>query len=530
MVIMEMRKRNGYVTIVFSLIFVVILSLMMTLIESMEFYTAKAGAYRALNMGVQSMLSSYTTPLMESYGLFAVDMYDEEQKLAIVREYTSLNLGRDGENKRIGRQVTNLEDLVLLSQKGLLDEDCKGLKEAIVTFSKYYFAGEGIQKGLEKINPSILAAKDKEMVSGDIESTESAREYAEQVPIQEEGEGEGQKEAQGMEDSENEEEREEVKDPREILDTLLSEGILALALPSGYEVSQKKLDAENLSVIAEEEKFIDGLNGFTMLKNIGSQLAAADLDDFGEVLSKPLESYLLNKYSMEFFSNALQKENESGISQRVLDYETEYMIEGHLEDQKNLESILNRIIMIRTLMNIGYLYSDSVKLEEAQLLAVAIAAVTALPAIVEAVKLMILLTWSYAEAIVDCRVLMAGNKLCVFKSSQTWNLSMEHLQNLTFDEIEKNAVSIDENGIDYEGYLSMFLLTSNENRHYVRLAGIIESNLSKIHGYEDFRMSSAVYSADVEGTFDIQCSYGLSMIKNLERSGEYRTHQMLEYQ
>lgn len=84
---------------------------------------------------------------------------------------------------------------------------------------------------------------------------------------------------------------------------------------------------------------------------------------------------------------------EESENDRYLDYELEYICRGNASDAQNLEETVRRILLLREGVNYGYLLTDEEAKAKAELLAVALAAVTGNEALVKGVKHLILLGW-----------------------------------------------------------------------------------------------------------------------------------------
>ena len=121
---------------------------------------------------------------------------------------------------------------------------------------------------------------------------------------------------------------------------------------------------------------------------------------------------------------------------------------------ENLKGVVNRLLFIREAANVLYLFTDSQKQSEAEALAIAVAAVTGLPALVELIKISIILAWGYAESVVDVKTLLKGGKVPIMKTSKDWKVSIENL--LHFQNVDTGKEENDK-GLSYLDYLKIFL-------------------------------------------------------------------------
>ena len=119
------------------------------------------------------------------------------------------------------------------------------------------------------------------------------------------------------------------------------------------------------------------------------------------------------------------------------------------------------------------------------------------PEITEAVTQVILLAWAYGESVIDLRTLLAGNKVAMTKSKETWQLQLSGLLKLGTDEDESVGQDV-EGGQNYEDYLSMLLFLENNNIRALRTLAIIEKNLQTIYGQPAFRADICISRIEIE--------------------------------
>ncbi|MDO4170182.1 MAG: DUF5702 domain-containing protein, partial [Lachnospiraceae bacterium] len=181
--------------------------------------------------------------------------------------------------------------------------------------------------------------------------------------------------------------------------------------------------------------------------------------------------------------NATNKNVKEGMQ-----YEMEYLIAGKNSDQKNLQYVVNRLLLLRFGLNYSHLLSSGKKQAEAYALATQIANITAtVPGVVEGIKLLIMAAWAYGESVIDLRGLLKGNRIAVIKNEQNWQLSLSGLANLSAQEKQS------ENGITYQDYLQILLLLQSESKEkYKRMMDVIEQRIQEQQS--DFLLSECVFS------------------------------------
>jgi hypothetical protein len=136
---------------------------------------------------------------------------------------------------------------------------------------------------------------------------------------------------------------------------------------------------------------------------------------------------------------------------------------------------------------------DVEKQKTAYTIAVALAGVSANPAIIYAVKCGLLSAWALAESILDVRTLLAGGKIAVIKSSAQWTTDLYHLGS-AFSSFGKATEC--SNGMPYERYLGFLLMTSEKKCAY-RAMDLQEAAIRGMDRYEDFYMDNMVTDAEL---------------------------------
>ena len=102
---------------------------------------------------------------------------------------------------------------------------------------------------------------------------------------------------------------------------------------------------------------------------------------------------------------------------------------------------LLRLLALREAANLVYLAKDAQKQGEMEAMAGVIAASFGVPAAMPVVKMALAVCWAFAESILDLRELLDGGKVALFKTAESWQLSLEQLPKLleTGDQSRKNA-------------------------------------------------------------------------------------------
>ena len=143
-------------------------------------------------------------------------------------------------------------------------------------------------------------------------------------------------------------------------------------------------------------------------------------------------------------------------------------------DIENLKSVVNQILFLREVSNFLYLTSNADKVEEAGIIALTIAGVSANPVIIEAVKTGIIAAWALAESVLDVRALLQGKKIALLKSDSTWTLEISHIGNVAEGYFSAKEC---ENGLSYQEYLGILLLFLKDEELSMRAMDMQEATL-----------------------------------------------------
>ena len=175
-----------------------------------------------------------------------------------------------------------------------------------------------------------------------------------------------------------------------------------------------------------------------------------------------------------------------------LAYEQEALLCGHMSDADNLLDTVNRMILFRMIFNLSYLMMSPTKSGEAHSVAAALTSAVALPMLEQLVYMLIMLAWSYAEAVVDIKALLAGGKIELVKTDASWQLSMENLMNISESTLETKQKTSDK-GLGYEAYIFILMTISNQTKIENRMISLMQENIRLDSGYEHFNMNDCYY-------------------------------------
>lgn len=282
---------------------------------------------------------------------------------------------------------------------------------------------------------------------------------------------------------------------------LFKEGITGLVIDT--DISDKTIEYDNLA---------------------DSVVTGTACDDISNL---SIRSALVNEYIISRFQNYtdyIDSENKGTkdilSEDRLLDYETEYILCGGKSDKDNLCEVITKLSHIREGANLLYLITDSQKKNECFTLAVQILGYTGNMVLIKAAQYLIMTLWAYAESIVELRGLYSGESISIIKNAGNWETDINGLINLGRENISSGSVQWLKNAgknrkgtvqpddketdeilsLDYAGYLRILLLMQNGTTRNARVMSAMELVMVAL-GHNDFRMKDYIYEADGTASF-----------------------------
>lgn len=467
---------SGQITVFLSLILVLVLSLVLTVAEAARIQAVKIHIENVASMGLESVFAEYDRDLLEEYELFFVDgAYGGEyfakkniaSHLSSYMEYNYMPCK--------GSILANSMDLLkAVPEKvwvsGVMRATDYGgmvFRNQAADYMKNKTGIEVMERVFSMIQIKNGSEKSAEAYSENSrENPEKRKELEEEAAMQEETAAQEETEVRTS-DKENDKE----EDPSASVEKLKKLSILNLVMKKPEDVSKKKIALTNLPSRRQlpKEEMPLGENPETSWK---------------------LTEILFNEYIMEKFTTEADPALKG-----ALDYEIEYILFGKESDIKNLQETAKMLLLMREGVNFLYLTGDKIKSKEAYLLALAVVGITGFLPLVKAVQMSILLAWAYGESVIDVRCLMSGGRLPFIKTEKDWHLKLDNLSQL-----QKNLDrDIDENSSnpDYEDYLRILLYAEKKDKKPLRCLDIIEEEMQKKKGTENFKVENCIAGAEV---------------------------------
>ena len=428
-------KKTGSMTVAMSLMMLVLLSLVAAGLQASKVACARTQAVNGIDTGLYSLFSEYDQELLERYHLFFLDGgYGQG----------TLNMGQ-----MVNQMEYYMEPVLSsgLTKCQILGSGVDGFRIASDS------SGKAVEQQMIRYMKGNLGVEGIEHIQNML--TQAADIMNEQEAIQDGGISEAiPEETEPMEGiSEN-------NNPLDIIGNIRNNGFLGMVLPVGTTVSQKETDT---TTMVSKRTLQTGMGDFPQLEHDTSVL----------------DKIWVQEYILEHMSSYTD-----GNSEGPLDYEVEYILGGKDSDKSNLSYVVNRLLLIREVSNIAYLYTNGQKRAELEACAAALSFLTLIPEGMTLVQAILAAEWAYVESLADVRTLLSGGKIPLIKDHASWQTQLSNLNARQTGQGTK--------GLTYEDYLRILFSMSSKEKAVMRSMDIIELNMRQTEGKETFAMDACV--------------------------------------
>jgi len=189
--------------------------------------------------------------------------------------------------------------------------------------------------------------------------------------------------------------------------------------------------------------------------------------DWKHVFQNTSRNFLVNQYIMMNFKNAQQ---DIPGRKTFFNYEAEYILKGNYDDQINKTLLRRDLLLLRNFVNLGILYANP---ELWQQVVTAASILTPGPEAL-ATQLVLAELWALAESENDVRILEHGKRIPIQKTLATWAIDLQSvIEGSETGYIDTKSTS----GLDYQGYLQIFLFFENRAVKLTRVMDLIQINI-----------------------------------------------------
>lgn len=469
--------KKGSITIFLALMLSVMLVLVSASIESCRMAAARAQILSGVDIGLYSLFGQYDKTLLEKFDLFAIDASGAGGAANLASVYDSFEAYMKPVLSQ-NSQKLSVEQGGISGYCVLTDNQGELFYQQAVQYMKDTLGSQGLQLLLDHMEERREKTSRAETLGKEAENGGALESYDSEMDR-------AARESQAAEEEKSQEEEKQeiavvqkVKNPIPIIKRIRKMGVLELVIPSGKEVSEKELSRDEPVVSKRTLQ-----QGMPM-----SGMAAAD-DSY-------ISALLFQQYFMDRLGN-YTRPGSGGLS-----YEAEYVLAGENSDVKNLKSVVAKLLLIREGVNFASLLADGTKRSQVRALSAAIASGFLIPPASAIIEGALLLCWSFAESVLDVRELLDGGKVALVKSSADWQLTLSNLPNLLngLDSIRKGS----ENGLSYEDYLQILLLTKSKSEKVLGVMDMAEQSLRKQKNNPSFRLDSCIVA--LEASVDVRAN------------------------
>lgn len=511
-------KKKGSVTVFFSLFMAVFLVLIQIMFRSVQMAGGKIQAEAGVEEGLYSVFAGYDRELFEKYHVFFLDggygtgtlqpgrMYQKVED-SFVNSCNPGNrlTGIRGENLwKCSKESGAVTGFTLAS-----DQQGRAFKLQAIDYMKETAGIQGIQLLLEKADAwkRIVETQEREGSSDQVKEAQKAYEQAKEQAEQQAAEqqmseqravgqqtaGQQTAEPPGEGQASSSADRNFVN-PLEVIGQLQKRGILGLVLPADAEISQGKFDGTGRMSQRACEKGMGVLH-------------------YGENPDTITGNLIFQEYMVKHLSCYGISGDTGGIS-----YQLEYVIAGKETDQENLKAVVTRLLAMREAANLVYLIKNPACQAQIHELALVICTGLGFPALEGIVSLALQAAWAFGESVLDVRQLLNDGKVPLVKTSESWMLSLENLDQLPQLLNQSRNQGKKQSGLSYQEYLRILLGIGKTEQQVIRTMDVAEQTIRAIQGKEKFRLDLCVSYLQVEIQascreyhFTIQRDYGYEM-------------------
>ena len=285
-------------------------------------------------------------------------------------------------------------------------------------------------------------------------------------------------------------------------EAIISDSVMTSNLLPGTFLEIQADSGKNIPMMTGES----GMNCLKLFDEISTEGSIfGDIESFFSEIGNSISSkVLLELYQSENFKCYADNEN---IGDTILEYEQEYILSGLHSDSENLLAAAYKILMLRFAADSLYVICSPEIMNEAELTATLALGFTGLPFLIKAAAFVIALVMAFAQAIVETAAIFSGKPIALIPTKDSFCVSVYELPFIT-NLVSEKAADIKESqlGLDYEGYIMLFLLLEDKYTQTGRALDIIQENI--IYQYdEDFLLYNCITGFSVQTDFAAESRY-----------------------
>lgn len=551
----EKTEEGGSITVFMSFIFLLLFALTGAALDSARFFSA--GGY----MGVAAygaeiaVYGDYNRELFHDYGLFGYGGFGGIGESDWRDDYVQILLKNLAERPagegqwtlfpkkyasvyQMGAVSVSLDEVGYLSQEEQfmkqLDEWLKITAQRDITQTLMEWI-QGTDNGSRQ---SLLSGLEK---TAEVEEKErlqeSVKKDAGEIPNGPPAQGAGNEDIGGdawREEKVNSGETAEAvasktENPLNFLKKLMRDGVLALVCNEDSlaenEVYPRDNEDDRNAADVQEDETEDGKawdqrkSGTGILKGL---LRQSDSLWDREMFRNQKKKGKLLLYVSKMFGSYVDKKD------RAVSYGLEYVVTGKQNQKDAMAAVVNRLFLIRTLLNYLYVGSSPLLQEKSLVTATSIAAPLAAEAFIPVIQQCILLILSLEEACVDITALLEGKAVPVLKNQTNFKIQYEEICIASKALFRQRAAAYPDAGetvaldnltesMGYTHYLWLLLLMTSWDRLYQRSLDVIQSDLRERYN-QSFELDHCISQTEVTVRYGMPLLSSVFLIKRPENA------------
>jgi hypothetical protein len=285
--------------------------------------------------------------------------------------------------------------------------------------------------------------------------------------------------------------------PLDTISSLIKSGISGLVISEDAEISGRSYSGEDfpslLAGCGSDDASFDPGGG------IGAMFSSSPLNGLAEVLKNGVSELAEDALYISYLFDNFGYYGKPSGHDAVCEYELEYILSGKLCDRDNLNSVITKIVAVRTVMCFLHIMSRSEKRAEAGAFAATVLGFTGMPVLVEILKYTLILLWSFEEALIEVSALLKGKKVPAVPDDRSFVLTFPEVFMVNRALIASKSDSFEGMaGLDYRAYLILFLLLQDEGTQNRRTMDIAQENIRLT--FDSFRMQTLLYGFNLEAS------------------------------
>ena len=465
-----MKREKGSITLFSLLSILLITAAIFALLEGTRLQELRRFANLQTKVALEAVFAEYNACLWQNYHLLGTD---EMQMEAIIEETAN---GRQGNSANFLRFVP--EKIETMGYTRITDGEGLTYIDCVSTYMKDNILYEAIKEIYSQYEAIKQVMDTSKLDSSDItEALEELKNLEEADTRNSVGTSLRSIDVRGL---------------LETAEKWKKMGILELVVKDTTKLSESEINLET---------------GLLERDLLSGTMEVSDTTDL-------VDRILLQQYLLSYMSNLQDIKND-----RALSYELEYLLGKKSSDIENLKVVATEILAIRQASNFLFLISNPVKLAQAEALATLIGGASLNAAVIQVIKIGLITAWAFAESILDVRALLAGKKIALLKSEESWTLELSNI-----GEVTKEYLMAKEStwGINYETYLGLLLLLQNEQDLAMRAMNVQEATIRKVYQDESFCLDRLLTQVEAKISYIYEPIFPFLRVIDAEKRWEYK--------